>query len=490
MEVEICMGYDGPSLSDTASTASRDEDLLEGSQISFSPGELAGSPQDDDAATVSSKDTGSQQASRQSRADSSLIKKFWNGTSRSGSSSTPNRPLLKPSRSRIFNLSSRASTTVEETAGSSTRGNMINGRSPGSLMETERPYPGDPSAVFERLKLEEQQDPDYSHDRPPQKGQNEIGTWLQGQTTLLQTRATGPSISIGDSFSLNTDTPFSDGDPGEDILLEKNERGRYYYTYTGSRSSDSAGELEYEVVNGTQPGELRCILGDCAVAQFFAFTAHEMGIPHDLLVPDEVTDCSECGCILDQIKYTCTTCGEKTPMSRAALAAAAAAAGIGKGKSRASPDYDGYTEYEGQELNYPPYAHRTPGASYNHSNTKPLPALPSTSPTQTIFGRSLGSQSTLVPSSSSGSLSPIRRVGYELCAVCFEKVGLDHALPGGMDSPSSPTMQPTAQERSIARRSAPKRKGELRHAFLFQVWGFNGWQDIGAYLAPPLTMLF
>jgi len=173
-------------------------------------------------------------------------------------------------------------------------------------------------------------------------------------------------------------------------------------------------------------------------------------------------------------------------MSRAALAAAAAAAaaGIGKGKSRASPDFDGYTEYEGQELNYPPWAHRTPGASYNHSNGKPLPALPSTSPTQTIFGRSLGSQSTLVPSSSSGSLSPIRRVGYELCAVCFEKVGLIHALPGGMDSPSSPTMQPTPQDLSIARRSAPKRKGELRHAFLFQVWGFNGWQDIGAYFAP------
>jgi hypothetical protein len=179
-------------------------------------------------------------------------------------------------------------------------------------------------------------------------------------------------------------------------------------------------------------------------------------------------------------------------MSRDALAAAAAAASIGNGKSRVSPDYDGYAEYEWQELKYPPCAHQIPGASHNHPNSKPLPALPSTSPTQTIFGRSLGSQSTLVPSSSSGSLSPTRRVGYELCAVCFEKVGIeiDHALPGGMDSPSSPTMEPTPQERSIARRSAPRRKGELRHAFLFQVWGFNGWQDIGAYLAPMQTMFF
>ena len=208
----------------------------------------------------------------------------------------------------------------------------------------------------------------------------------------------------------------------------------------------------------------------------FALSVDETGIPHELLVPEEVTDCSECGRILNQIKYTCTTCGEKTPMSRAALSAA----GMGKGKSRASPDHDGYAKYDWQVPNYPPRAHRTHCASYNHSSTKPLPALPSTSPTQTVFGRSLGSQSTLVPSSSSGSLSPTRRVGYELCDLCFEKVGCDHALPGGVDSPSSPTMPPTPQELAIARRSAPKRKGELRHAFLFQVWGFHGWQDIGA----------
>jgi hypothetical protein len=85
----------------------------------------------------------------------------------------------------------------------------------------------------------------------------------------------------------------------------------------------------------------------------------------------------------------------------------------------------------------------------------------------------------LVPPSSSGSSSPTTRVGYELCATCFEKVGLDHALPGGMDSPTLPS---TPQELAIARRSAPKRKGDLRHAFLFQMWG-NGWQDVGDCLS-------
>jgi hypothetical protein len=204
-------------------------------------------------------------------------------------------------------------------------------------------------------------------------------------------------------------------------------------------------------------------------------------------VPEVVTNCSECGIVLDQFKYICTTCGEKTPMSRTALAAAAA----GKGKSRASPSSDhphrgNGAEYELQESFYPPRVHRDPitlSTPSNNmpncpSNSKPLPALPSHSPTQTIFGKSFGSQSTLVPSSSLGSSSPTTRVGYELCHTCFEKVGCDHALPVGVDSPKLP---PTPQELAIARRSAPKRKGDLRHAFLFQIWsaGFDGWQDVG-----------
>jgi len=211
-------------------------------------------------------------------------------------------------------------------------------------------------------------------------------------------------------------------------------------------------------------------------------------------VPEVVTDCSECGVVLDQFKYICTTCGEKTPISRTALAAAAAAASVGKGKSRASPYPDCHhrgnsTEYELQEPSYPTRAHRGPVTLYSSSNTnmpvyssnsKPLPALPSHSPTQTIFGKSFGSQSTLVPSSSSGSSSPTMRVGYELCHTCFEKVGREHALPVSVDSPKSP---PTPQELAIARRSAPRRKGDLRHAFLFRMWGagFDGWQDVGDF---------
>ncbi|KAH9024190.1 hypothetical protein EDB85DRAFT_277558 [Lactarius pseudohatsudake] len=141
--------------------------------------------------------------------------------------------------------------------------------------------------------------------------------WLQEQSH--QTKAAlgvvpAPSTS-DDAFSLNTSSPLSDGVPDMDILLQKDERGKYYYNYMGSGSSESAGDTEYEVVtNKSQPN-------------------NDVGIPHELLIPEEVTGCDECGCVLDQMRYICTTCGEKTPTSRAALEVAAAAV-IGKGKSQ------------------------------------------------------------------------------------------------------------------------------------------------------------
>ncbi|KAI9510526.1 hypothetical protein F5148DRAFT_976610 [Russula earlei] len=477
MHVEIWTEYDGPSLSDTASLASREEDSPEGSQTSFIPGELSASSQDDDAVTVSSK---GMRALRQGRSDSSLIRKIWSGTSRAGSSSTPDKPPMKQSRSRRFNFNSRPTSIEEKTAESTNGDGRVDGSNHSSLSDTETSLPG----VFEQLRLQEE-----SHSLTHQRSmlETELGkTWLQDQSVLpiKATPRASPSIN-NDSFSLNTDTPLSDRNPNMDIFLQRDERGKYYYAYTGSGSSDSAGDLEYEIVNVMPSSRPQYIP---IIGPFLNFTlaGNNIGI-QDLLVPEEVTDCSGCGCVLDQIKYICTTCGEKEPQSRAALAAAAADLGMGRG--RASPDcyhHKNTTEHKLQEPAYPPRAHRSPDVSYTNvpdplahpSNLKPLPALPSSSPTQTIFYRNFGSQSTLVPSSSSESSSPTTRVGYELCAMCFQKIGLHHALSGSVESPSSPTLPPTPQELAIARRSAPKRKGELRHAFLFQSWGSNGWQNI------------
>lgn len=163
------------------------------------------------------------------------------------------------------------------------------------------------------------------------------------------------------------------------------------------------------------------------------------------------TDCSECGIVLDQFKYICTTCGEKPPVSRTVLA--------GEYHHRGNS-----TEYEPQGPSDPPRAHRGPVTLYT-SNTN-LPHL--------------SSRSILVPPSPSGSSSLTAHVGYELCHTCFGETGCNHALPVSVGSPKLP---PTLQELAIARRSAPKRKGDLRHAFLYQIWspGFGGWQDVGDF---------
>jgi hypothetical protein len=239
MLIEIRVDNDGLSLSETSSVASRDEGSPEGSRISFLPGELSGSSQDDDAVTVSSKDTRASKG--KGRDDSSLIKKFWSGASRSAGCSSSNNPPLKPSRSRIFDLRSRAPPTEEETTDGSIRV-RLNGGSSDSLTDTEKPYP-DPSAVLERLKLEEQRDRSVLEtDRRK--------AWLQNQSTLRKALlGVVPSMS-DDSSSLNTDSPLSEG-----ISLERDKRGKLYYNLTSLGSSESSGDVEYEDVNGIQPSK-------------------------------------------------------------------------------------------------------------------------------------------------------------------------------------------------------------------------------------------
>lgn len=265
MFVQIRVEYDGPSLSDTSSLASREEEgSPEGSQFSFSPGELSSPQLDDDAITVSSKDT--RHRSRRGCRDSSLFKKLLTGGARSqaaGSSSQHSLPR-KPSRSRIFGFGSHASYTDEDATGRSIR-DHTNGPSSDNPASTERAYPNDPLAVFERLKLEEQVNGSLPHEHSSlqtDRGQ----AWLQDQSN--QTKATfgvvpAPSTS-DDTLSLNNSPPLSDGVPDMDILLQKDERGKYYYNYTGSGSSESTGDTEYEApVNESQSSKPRRI-EDCS----------------------------------------------------------------------------------------------------------------------------------------------------------------------------------------------------------------------------------
>jgi hypothetical protein len=233
--VEICVDYDGPSLSETSSV--REGHSPEGSQdLSFLPGELSGTPQEDDAVTISSKDTHTPRS--KAKVDASLFKKILNSTSRSAGGPSSSKPSLSPSRSRIFNLGSRASSTEEETTA-------------GSLADS---YRDDHLAVFERLKLEEQRSPPSVHERPileTDRGK----AWLQNQSTI-QKAILGVVPSMGDDVSSLNDSPFSDGNSDMGISLQMDERGKLYYNLTSFGSSESASDLEYEVVNETQHSKL------------------------------------------------------------------------------------------------------------------------------------------------------------------------------------------------------------------------------------------
>jgi hypothetical protein len=154
-------------------------------------------------------------------------------------------------------------------------------------------------------------------------------------------------------------------------------------------------------------------------------TDNDIDIADDL--PREFTCCSECECILDSIKYICTTCGGKTPTSRAALIAAAGAKEKG-GRNREA----------------------------------------SSSPTRTIVGR--GHRSSV-------SSSSTVRAGYELCTACFERVGIDHSWASCVSGYFSATSE---IELGKARRSQPKQKGLLRHAFVEKFWDLHCWTDLGA----------
>ncbi|KAH9056727.1 hypothetical protein EDB87DRAFT_1635118 [Lactarius vividus] len=247
--------------------------------------------------------------------------------------------------------------------------------------------------------VDEERDPSF-HERLLFRTAREREWLRQAQASHQMIPAFDTLSTISSSFSLNTDSPLSDGLPDTDIPPQRREY------YTNPRSSGPARGSEYEApVNQSQSN-------------------YDTGIStHEHPALQEATRCSECDCVLDQIKYTCTTCGEKALTSRATLVAA-------KGKDRSSEP---------------------------------------SSPTQTILARSLGS---------SGSSSSTVRAGYELCASCFEKDGVNHSSASSVKVSCSRRLPPTAQERAIARRSSPKRKGQLRHAFLEQFWDLRGWKIV------------
>ncbi|KAJ7509854.1 hypothetical protein B0H11DRAFT_1961269 [Mycena galericulata] len=534
LRVNITVDYDGPSLSDTSSLASLEEyKNRNGSQQSFS----FGAPSvdlDDDSITVSSRDAVSR-AERPVRDGSSKASaKSWDLLSQpSNNQAGPSTTLRYQSNASDPFADERGKQVVQ--------------------------VPEDPAAVFERLKLEETLRDDSSSVQHDDLNDSDRGAaWLRDQNARAIRTMLGalpePSVSSG-----VTSVPEEEEELGGALALEQDPRGKYYYSYTSSSSASQTRDSAYydDSANADAPDELprqakprpssrhlnwlaaqqaassqpphkpppsaeafQRETHDSSPDQSFAsntsFTSQSFtsntSIPRELLqfLPlnpppaDTLTECSECGVLLDSIRYVCSICGEKKPASQS---------NKGKGRSVHAHQEHGFSAFQNHdhehshnhqyptpfpdhhehEYTYPPRPHQH-NTSASSSRTylgvggstdslngstrqfKPLPRIPNhAGPALSVFG----SQTTLVvPPGHTRDDDQ----GYELCSGCLEHAGVTHAIEAGLQPGSaSPSVSPSSPEdaqRALEwRRLAPK-KGQTRHAYHEKVWGHVGWEDV------------
>jgi hypothetical protein len=541
--VQIKVDYDGPSLSDTSSMASMEEYKgRNGSQLSFSVGASPALDLDDDSVTVSSRDAGGTYLS-----DEPPTLNMLDRSRKREGHSEPSQDQVANQTSSDTHLEARVSpswvrpTVLTDVGGTQPLSDdaivLHKGDDPFSdeyRISANSRYPEDPSAVFERLKLEE--DGISFFEPSPLTGDDRGVAWLRDQNDRVIRSMLGALPEPSESgASVALENGGRSDRMGGDLSLRRDPRGKYYYSYTsaGSSSASQIHDSSYEdgpSVNGdvsmnrfsstvkprltsmnlnwlaaqrvptigkpspnnslSNPSHSRPILHFFNSELLPAPKNHwtpDYEIPREMQIPqfpggpprDQLTDCSECGVLLDSIRYVCSTCGEKTPLEKRSDH-------VGKGRP---------TSFESRSMTYPPTSHRTTAPSPRETSRaylmesdypfgngssycqKPLPSLPSPS----------NSQSTLMVSNSLSRSD--WQAGYELCSGCIESAGVNHAIevglspdsvPGrGDSSPSSP--EETRLALSQWRRSAPKQKGHLRHGYLEKVWGHLDWEDVGKY---------
>jgi len=510
VRVTISVDYDGPSLSDTSSLASLEEFKgRNGSQQSFS----FGTPSvdlDDDSVTVSSRDPGTSSVRALDKFLTSRTKNNLNidfNTNNSTAKEVYGRPPNGQPRSQY----------LQSTSGHSQSGH---GQPLDYIGVAAQRYPANPSAVFERLKLSENQQDDSSSINFESLAASERGAaWLrdQNERTIRSKLGALPEPSESDNLSLSLG---SQDDPlGGDLALERDPRGKYYYTYTsGSSASQFQGSGDEEAQNGMSDGDMyvnnlmrggrrptSMQLNWLAAQQIESAQNQRRNndvrqksiqeessshtIDKDLLPflpltgPDAelLTDCSNCGVSLDAIRYVCSTCGEKAPITESRSE---------KGKEKDSSPRSAHS--------YPPSAlpiFSSPNSSssrtyvgsaesfFDAQRHKPLPSIPSAPSLLSVHSNF--SSSPTRHSNSSSPTSSQTSAGYELCSGCLESAGIHHAIEAGLAPPgSSPSISSISlshddpQRASQWRRAAPK-KGQLRHSYREKMWGHMGWEDVG-----------
>ncbi|KAG6381486.1 hypothetical protein JVT61DRAFT_67 [Boletus reticuloceps] len=346
--------------------------------------------------------------------------------------------------------------------------------------------------------------------------QDRGAAWLreQNERTIKAMLGSTPEPSESDSRSVSmsySEDQRSEESIGGDLALQRDPRGKYYYSYTGGSSStyDSGYEDGFSVKDenevstcsssgGVRPNSVQLSWlasqrkihdeepGGVSAAPSSTSETPFTNTPDtpDLLQflvpagppPGTLTTCSECGVLLDAIRYVCAMCGEKEPISYPHVPSEPSL-DVGKGKERTSEAIHSYPPHP-----HPPFQlasfpspsgtdltvwSHSPHICDEHRNDKPLPCLPSSGPT-------------LYSSRGPGHLSELENVGYELCSGCIESAGIHHALCASTERVGSVSSGSTSPEDAMSEwlRSAPRHKGQLRHAYFEKVWGPRGWNDV------------
>jgi len=545
LRVHITVDYDGPSLSDTSSLASMEEykgrNRSEG-ELSWSVG---GGEVDDDSVTVSSRDTnwrfakGSTVHPIASRSDK------W--VKNTDSYSIPENSVTGHTASQ------RGSTAVED--------QTMHDEGPFAdhhQLFTEEHVPEDPAAVFEQLKLEEHPDVSASDMAPSHRScsptpvdialarsaQDRGAAWLRDQNarTIKSMLGATPEPSESDSRSISltySDEHMPSNNMDGDLALERDPRGKYYYSYTGASSTthDSGYEdnlsVKYDAdpFGGSPPRPNSMQLTWIASQQKLADNDHSSDtpdlymrssppssnsdqvpysiapdIPPEVLQfvapagppPSSLTTCSDCGVILDVFRYVCAVCGEKEPLSSIVLRDGSDS-DLGKGKARDLDSFHSYPPHNHHNHHH----HHTPLSSSpspsmffdavtlsgspptrsEHKHNKPLPSLPgSSSSSPTLYSARLGFRFR--------HGSELSTQGFELCSGCVESAGVIHALRASTERRNGSSAESTSPEDDLSSwsRSAPRQKGQLRHAYFEKVWGHHGWEDVGKYQMDYATL--
>ncbi|KAF8587942.1 hypothetical protein K439DRAFT_1385302 [Ramaria rubella] len=388
-----------------------------------------------------------------------------------------------------------------------------------------------PLDFFDRLKRLEGAElgESYVSQEAKRLSQTERGVqWLRDQNVRAIQSMFGalPEPSVSD----DTESLAFEGSPEEDLVgdlaLQQDPSGKYYYTYTSSSGAsqiqeevsefahdDSSIQGSVAIVEGTgrheepSPRGLAWLADQRAHATPTSLVTNPFTDPSPmqlreryqihpdippevlkfipenrlpLLPPEDVTNCSACGLILESFRYVCTTCGEQGPHSRHSPML------NGKGKGKDVPSHTGIN---------PILPHKLPSRTISPSSSSwTLLSSPDSSHKMSHLQTALGklnfvsrgpaassSQDTLfVPVS--GHIASPEAPGYELCSSCIESAGVIHALEAGASKSHNSSPLSSSQEniRDLIhlRRTIPRPKGHIRHSYREKVWGREGWKDV------------